>query len=90
MLVRCQLPNLLPRLCALRPSLAMSSATGTFTTDQPLNYRAGARVRPVDSGPTEDVYEPATGTRSGRGVEAVLRRGPVRGGASLRSVRNQF
>lgn len=40
----------------------MSSATGTVTIHQPLNYRAGARVHPADGGQAEEVYEPATGT----------------------------
>lgn len=53
---------LLPRLRRLQPGLAMSTATGTFSLQQPLNYRAGGRVQPVDGGQTEDVYEPATGT----------------------------
>ncbi|POI32816.1 hypothetical protein CIB84_003431 [Bambusicola thoracicus] len=52
---------LLPRLRRLQPGLAMSTATGTFSLQQPLNYRAGGRVQPVDGGQTEDVYEPATG-----------------------------
>uniref|UniRef100_A0A8C9LFE2 Aldehyde dehydrogenase 9 family member A1 n=1 Tax=Pavo cristatus TaxID=9049 RepID=A0A8C9LFE2_PAVCR len=39
----------------------MSTATGTFSLQQPLNYRAGGRVQPVDGGQAEDVYEPATG-----------------------------
>lgn len=62
MLAVSRLPNLLPRLCAFRPSLAMSSVTGTVTVNQPLNYRAGARVQPADGGQAEEVYEPATGT----------------------------
>lgn len=53
---------LLPRLCRLQPRLAMSTGTGTFSLQQPLNYRAGGRVEPVDGRQTEDVYEPATGT----------------------------
>uniref|UniRef100_A0A8D2PZE5 Aldehyde dehydrogenase 9 family member A1 n=1 Tax=Zosterops lateralis melanops TaxID=1220523 RepID=A0A8D2PZE5_ZOSLA len=52
---------LLPRLRALGPGLAMSSATGTVTVQQPLNYRAGARVQPTDGGQLEEVFEPATG-----------------------------
>ncbi|XP_010310500.1 4-trimethylaminobutyraldehyde dehydrogenase [Balearica regulorum gibbericeps] len=61
MLARSRLPNLLPRLCTFRPSLTMSSVTGTVTVNQPLNYRAGARVQPADGGQAEEVYEPATG-----------------------------
>lgn len=59
-----RLPSLplLPRLRALGPGLAMSSATGTVTVQQPLNYRAGARVQPTDGGQLEEVFEPATGT----------------------------
>ncbi|XP_013809614.1 4-trimethylaminobutyraldehyde dehydrogenase [Apteryx mantelli] len=60
MLLLPRLQPLLPRLCSLLPSLAMST-TGTFTLHQPLNYRAGARVQPVDGGQSEEVYEPATG-----------------------------
>lgn len=80
MLVRSLLPSLLPRLCSFRPSLAMSSVTGTVTIQQPLNYRAGGRVQPVDGGQAEEVYEPATGTsplpaRGVWGVKAALRRG---------------
>ena len=69
------MPNLLPRLCSLRPSFAMSSVTGTVTIHQPLNYRAGARVQPADGGQTEEVYEPATGT-----VPLPARGGVRRGG----------
>ncbi|XP_054067472.1 4-trimethylaminobutyraldehyde dehydrogenase [Rissa tridactyla] len=61
MLARSLLPNFLPRLCAFPLSRAMSSVTGTVTVQQPLNYRAGARVQPADGGQAEEVYEPATG-----------------------------
>uniref|UniRef100_H0WTP3 Aldehyde dehydrogenase domain-containing protein n=1 Tax=Otolemur garnettii TaxID=30611 RepID=H0WTP3_OTOGA len=36
-------------------------STGTFVVSQPLNYRGGARVEPVDSSGTEKAFEPATG-----------------------------
>lgn len=65
MLAQSRLPSLLlflPRLRSLAPGLAMSSATGTVTVQQPLNYRAGARVHPADGGQLEEVFEPATGT----------------------------
>uniref|UniRef100_A0A8C6ZTC6 Aldehyde dehydrogenase 9 family member A1 n=1 Tax=Nothoprocta perdicaria TaxID=30464 RepID=A0A8C6ZTC6_NOTPE len=52
--------GLQPLLRSLLPSLAMST-TGTFVFQQPLNYRDGARVQPLDGGHSEDVYEPATG-----------------------------
>ncbi|XP_044295342.1 4-trimethylaminobutyraldehyde dehydrogenase [Varanus komodoensis] len=39
----------------------MSSATGTFQQQEPLNYRAGARVQPVDGDHAEEAFEPATG-----------------------------
>ncbi|XP_025898697.1 4-trimethylaminobutyraldehyde dehydrogenase [Nothoprocta perdicaria] len=54
------LSRLQPLLRSLLPSLAMST-TGTFVFQQPLNYRDGARVQPLDGGHSEDVYEPATG-----------------------------
>ncbi|KAF4799819.1 4-trimethylaminobutyraldehyde dehydrogenase [Turdus rufiventris] len=64
MLAQSRLPSLLLRLARLRcpaPRLAMSSATGTSTVQQPLNYRGGSRVQPADGGQLEDVFEPATG-----------------------------
>ncbi|XP_017585128.1 PREDICTED: 4-trimethylaminobutyraldehyde dehydrogenase isoform X2 [Corvus brachyrhynchos] len=64
MLAQSRLPSfllLLPRLRSLASGLAMSSATGTVTVQQPLNYRAGARVHPADGGQLEEVFEPATG-----------------------------
>lgn len=70
MLARARLPGLLllPRLRSASPGLAaMSSATGTITVQQPLNYRAGARVQPADGGQLEEVFEPATGTGELRG-----------------------
>ncbi|KAM7336228.1 hypothetical protein ACRRTK_004721 [Alexandromys fortis] len=36
-------------------------STGTFVQLEPLNYRGGARVEPVDSSGTEKAFEPATG-----------------------------
>ncbi|XP_056353558.1 4-trimethylaminobutyraldehyde dehydrogenase [Oenanthe melanoleuca] len=64
MLAQPRLPSLLLRLSRLRrpaPGLAMSSATGTSTVQQPLNYRGGSRVQPADGGQLEEVFEPATG-----------------------------
>lgn len=55
------LQPLVPRLRRLLPGLAMSSATGSFSLQQPLNYRGGARLQPADGGQVEEVYEPATG-----------------------------
>lgn len=51
------------------PGLAAVTAmsTGTFVQLDPLNYRDGARVEPVDSSGTEKAFEPATGNRAGRG-----------------------
>lgn len=51
------------------PGLAAVAAmsTGTFVQLEPLNYRGGARVEPVDSSGTEKAFEPATGNRAGRG-----------------------
>lgn len=70
MLAQTRLPSLLlqlPRLRSVAPGLAtMSSATGTLTVQQPLNYRAGARVQPADGGQLEEVFEPATGTDRGK------------------------
>lgn len=74
MLAQSRLPSLLllPRLRSLAPGLAMSSATGTVTVQQPLNYRAGARVQPADGGQLEEVFEPATGTGgTSRGRESL-------------------
>lgn len=65
MFAQSRLPSLLlllPRLRSLAPGLAMSSATGTSTVQQPLNYRGGSRVQPADGGQLEEVFEPATGT----------------------------
>lgn len=76
MLAQSRLPSLLLRLPRLRcpaPRLAMSSATGTSTVQQPLNYRGGSRVQPADGGQLEDVFEPATGTgRPGHGEPLCL------------------
>ncbi|KAJ7338760.1 hypothetical protein JRQ81_012662 [Phrynocephalus forsythii] len=46
--------------------MAMSTATGTFQLDQPLNYRGGARVHPEDGDHSEVIYEPATGREIGK------------------------
>lgn len=93
MLAQTRLPSLLlqlPRLRSVAPGLAtMSSATGTLTVQQPLNYRAGARVQPADGGQLEEVFEPATGTDRGklRGLgELCARRGGVLGFAQLTRV----
>lgn len=45
------------------PGLAAVTAmsTGTFVQLDPLNYRGGVRVEPVDSSGTEKAFEPATG-----------------------------
>ncbi|XP_057283050.1 4-trimethylaminobutyraldehyde dehydrogenase [Pezoporus wallicus] len=61
MQARTRLSAFIPSLFVIRSRLAMSSATGTVTIHQPLNYRAGARVHPTDGGQAEEVYEPATG-----------------------------
>lgn len=60
-----------PRLAAVA---AMS--TGTFVQLEPLNYRGGARVEPVDSSGTEKAFEPATGKPGWTRVEWALL-GPV-------------
>ncbi|XP_059584301.1 4-trimethylaminobutyraldehyde dehydrogenase isoform X2 [Alligator mississippiensis] len=67
MLPRALLPGLRPGLLpAAAAAAAMSSATGTFSLQQPLNYRAGARVQPADGGHSEEVHEPATGRVIGK------------------------
>lgn len=68
------LQPLVPRLRRLLPGLAMSSATGSFSLQQPLNYRGGARLQPADGGQVEEVYEPATGGDT-RGDTALPRGG---------------
>lgn len=85
MLAQSRLPTLLfPRLRSLAPGLAMSSATGTLTVQQPLNYRAGARVQPADGGQLEEVFEPATGTRgTSRGRARCARLSPSSPGCRL-------
>ncbi|CAM4591064.1 unnamed protein product [Lepidochelys olivacea] len=57
---------LLPRFCSFLPFATMSSKTGTFLLQQPLNYRAGARIQPVDGSHSEEVNEPATGRVMGK------------------------
>lgn len=59
----------LAAVAASTPGLAAVAAmsTGTFVQLEPLNYRGGARVEPVDSSGTEKAFEPATGNRAGRG-----------------------
>lgn len=71
MVPRPLLQPLVPRLRRLLPGLAMSSATGSFSLQQPLNYRGGARLQPADGGQVEEVYEPATGGDT-RGDTALL------------------
>lgn len=44
-----------------RPAAVAAMSTGTFVVSQPLNYRGGARVEPVDASGTEKAFEPATG-----------------------------
>ncbi|EMP34519.1 4-trimethylaminobutyraldehyde dehydrogenase [Chelonia mydas] len=58
--------SLLPRFCSFVPFATMSSKTGTFHLQQPLNYRAGARIQPVDGSHSEEVNEPATGRVMGK------------------------
>ena len=61
----------LAALCTLSRTLTPASApiaamsTGTFVVSQPLNYRGGARVEPVDASGTEKAFEPATGNGVG-------------------------
>ncbi|XP_053103481.1 4-trimethylaminobutyraldehyde dehydrogenase isoform X1 [Hemicordylus capensis] len=71
----CTSPRMLfsPNLLLLLPSFprllrcaAMSSITGTFQIEQPLNYRDGVRVEPVDGDHQEETYEPATGRVIGK------------------------
>ncbi|NP_001079542.1 aldehyde dehydrogenase 9 family member A1 S homeolog isoform X1 [Xenopus laevis] len=45
----------------LRFAMSRSLTTGTFQNTQPLNYRGGSRVQPIDSVGEEKAYEPATG-----------------------------
>lgn len=57
-----------------RAAAVAAMSTGTFVVSQPLNYRGGARVEPVDASGTEKAFEPATGnlarggTRMGWGL----------------------
>jgi aldehyde dehydrogenase family 9 protein A1 len=44
-----------------RAAAVAAMSTGTFVVSQPLNYRGGARVEPVDASGTEKAFEPATG-----------------------------
>ncbi|XP_053325277.1 4-trimethylaminobutyraldehyde dehydrogenase isoform X2 [Spea bombifrons] len=41
--------------------MSRSISTGTFQNAQPLNYRGGKRVQPIDSVGQEQAYEPSTG-----------------------------
>uniref|UniRef100_A0ACB8F2H6 Uncharacterized protein n=1 Tax=Sphaerodactylus townsendi TaxID=933632 RepID=A0ACB8F2H6_9SAUR len=44
----------------------MSSATGTYELQDPINYRGGTRVQPADGNHQEEVYEPSTGRVIGK------------------------
>ncbi|KAL8177991.1 UNVERIFIED_CONTAM: 4-trimethylaminobutyraldehyde dehydrogenase [Gekko kuhli] len=44
----------------------MSSVTGTYELQEPLNYRGGTRVQPADGNHFEEVFEPATGRVIGK------------------------
>ncbi|XP_061440243.1 4-trimethylaminobutyraldehyde dehydrogenase [Rhineura floridana] len=57
---------LLPSFSRLLHRAAMSTITGTFQLQQPLNYREGARIEPVDGDHSEETYEPATGRVIGK------------------------
>lgn len=61
MVLRALLGALPTLLRAPRPACVAAMSTGTFTVSQPLNYRSGARVEPVDASGTETAFEPATG-----------------------------
>uniref|UniRef100_A0A2H6N210 Aldehyde dehydrogenase domain-containing protein n=1 Tax=Micrurus carvalhoi TaxID=3147026 RepID=A0A2H6N210_9SAUR len=61
MLLSSSLLFLLRGFPRLLRSTAMSTITGTFQLQQPLNYREGARHQPVDGDHSEEIYEPATG-----------------------------
>lgn len=52
---------LLPGFTRLLRCAAMSTITGTYELQQPLNYRDGARVEPVDGDHSDETFEPATG-----------------------------
>ncbi|XP_015276511.1 PREDICTED: 4-trimethylaminobutyraldehyde dehydrogenase [Gekko japonicus] len=58
--------SLLPGLPRLFGFAAMSSVTGTYELQEPLNYRGGTRVQPADGNHFEEVYEPATGRVIGK------------------------
>ncbi|KAG9466259.1 hypothetical protein GDO78_016909 [Eleutherodactylus coqui] len=45
----------------LQETMSRTLSTGTFQNSQPLNYRAGSRVQPIDSVGQEQAYEPSTG-----------------------------
>uniref|UniRef100_A0A8C5QJM1 Aldehyde dehydrogenase domain-containing protein n=1 Tax=Leptobrachium leishanense TaxID=445787 RepID=A0A8C5QJM1_9ANUR len=45
----------------IRLAMSRSLTTGTFQNTQPLNYRGGKRVQPIDSVGQEQAYEPSTG-----------------------------
>ncbi|KAG8132998.1 putative 4-trimethylaminobutyraldehyde dehydrogenase-like protein [Naja naja] len=63
MLLSSSLLFLLRGFPRLLRSTAMSTITGTFQLQQPLNYREGARHQPVDGDHSEEIYEPATEKR---------------------------
>ncbi|XP_069497144.1 4-trimethylaminobutyraldehyde dehydrogenase [Ambystoma mexicanum] len=49
------------RIIPIRLAAAMSYSTGAFSNSQPLNYRGGARVQPIDGNEKEEAREPSTG-----------------------------
>lgn len=70
MLPRPVLASLPQLLRTLRPVPVAAMSTGTFVVTQPLNYRGGARVEPVDASGTEKAFEPATGNGADAGLGA--------------------
>lgn len=78
MFPRTRLAALPSLLRALGPAPVAAMRTGTFVVSQPLNYRGGARVEPVDASGTEKAFEPATGNGTGTGGSA---RVPAKGRA---------
>lgn len=78
MFPRTRLAALPSLLRALGPAPVAAMRTGTFVVSQPLNYRGGARVEPVDASGTEKAFEPATGNGTGTSGSA---RVPAKGRA---------
>ncbi|KAJ6655453.1 hypothetical protein lerEdw1_005154 [Lerista edwardsae] len=66
MLLSPNLLLLLPGFTRLLRRAAMSTITGTYELQQPLNYRDGARVEPVDGDHSDETFEPATGRVIGK------------------------